>query len=501
MKPTILSVFLLSLIVSCSETGKNPSTQKMIITGQVSNFNEVSEHDVVEFIYEDLLAGQETVVSYIDSDGQFRFELNIVHPTEFYLKYSGLMTFFISPGDSIHIDIDGDCWGKVSESSEEEYRYYHVSGTAEKMNSDVAAYSAFFSDSLFSWKFQDSILRISTPTQYKDFQNKQTKKMLERTNQFNREHQTCTQFQEWVSMKLKFREWDDLMRYRWIRPMYDKGDRNEFLRAIPEDYFLFLEGWDKENKDYLQSMDYLCFLHEYSMYTNQLIPLDSQQFYSALWKEEFEKSAAYKPRYYAQVETGLLKDILISKYYYMLLDAKYYEKMKSIFDASLIEDETLKSLILEKFNHEKNLFENPEFAAGSKLNQFENENNFLQALVQRYPDKVIYIDFWAPWCSPCMGEMPYAKKLKEQFVGKEVVFIYLANQCEESAWKTTIAEKKIEGEHYFLTDEQYAGLKAIFEIRGIPHYALIDKKGNIVNENAPRPSSGKELIELINSNL
>ncbi len=77
----------------------------------------------------------------------------------------------------------------------------------------------------------------------------------------------------------------------------------------------------------------------------------------------------------------------------MLLDAKYYEKMKKIFNASLIEDEKLKSRILEKFNSEKNPFENPEFAKDSKLNQLENEDNFLQALVQSYPDKVIYIDF------------------------------------------------------------------------------------------------------------
>ena len=302
-------------------------------------------------------------------------------------------------------------------------------------------------------------------------------------------------------MKLKFAEWKDLMRYRWVKPMYDKEDRDMFLRAIPIEYFGFLEEWDRENRGYLKSMDYLRFLHEYGMYTDQLVPLDTQQVYRELWKEDFEKSAAFKPRYYCEVETGFIKDVLVSKYYYMLLSGKFYEKMKNIFDASIIEDEKLKSRILEKFEYEKDLFENPQFAAGSKINVLKNENDFLQAIIKNYPEKVIYIDFWAPWCSPCMGEMPHAKKIKEQFKGKEVVFVYLANRCEEAAWKTTIAEKNIEGEHYLLTDKQYAGLTAIFEIQGIPHYSFIDKKGNIVFEKAPRPSSGDELIDLINKYL
>ncbi len=138
------------------------------------------------------------------------------------------MTFYISPGDSIHIDIDGDCWGKLSESQAEECGYYHVSGTSEKMNNEVSAYSAFFYDSLTNFKFQDSILRISSAMEYKEFLNDQTKKKLELTEEFNTEHHTSRQFQDWVSMKLKFGEWNDLMRYRWLRPMLDRVDRNEF---------------------------------------------------------------------------------------------------------------------------------------------------------------------------------------------------------------------------------------------------------------------------------
>ncbi len=84
MRPTILFIFLVPLFFSCANRGNNPSTQKTIITGQVSNFEEVSEHDVVQFIYQDLLAGQQSIDAYINTNGRFRFEPEIDHPTEFY---------------------------------------------------------------------------------------------------------------------------------------------------------------------------------------------------------------------------------------------------------------------------------------------------------------------------------------------------------------------------------------------------------------------------------
>ena len=270
---------------------------------------------------------------------------------------------------------------------------------------------------------------------------------------------------------------------------------------MPDDYFNFLNDWDKENEEYLKSKSYLSFLQEYSMYTDQLIPLDTQKVYRALYKTDFEKSMGFFVRYYPTMETGFIKDFLISKFYHRMFDAKYYEKIKNIYYPELIEDKYLNYRVQRKFETEKNLFENPQYAAGSKINELAAENDYLKSLKEKYPNKVLYLDFWAPWCAPCMGEMPHAKKIKKQFENKDVVFIYLANRCEEAAWKSTIAEKKIEGEHYHLTDKQYTELGQIFGITGIPHYALIDKSGKIVREKAPRPSSGEELINLIEKQL
>ena len=82
----------------------------------------------------------------------------------------------------------------------------------------------------------------------------------------------------------------------------------------------------------------------------------------------------------------------------------------------------------------------------------------------------------------------------EYFKNDKVVFLFLANRCKADARKATITNKNLQGEHILLTDDQFKVLEELLGINGIPHYTLIDKKGNIVFKNAPRPSDKDKLI-------
>ena len=501
MRSTILSIIVIFLITSCTQSENNSKLKKTIITGQVSNFTDVSEYDFIEVIYEDILANQITISENIDKNGQFRFELDIEYPKEFYLKYNSLLAFHISPGDSLHFDINGDCWDIITETSAEEYNFYKVSGTCEKMNSDIINYTALFLDSVNNWDLQSKMIASSTPSEYKTFMTKLTNERNQIVLNFNQEYNTCEEFKEWISLKLKFTEWEDLMRYRWVHPMQNQKDITEYFNSMPDEYFSFLTEWDSENREYLKSKNYISFLNEYAMYYDQKLSEDALSHLDKDAPNSMAESFKIRKAHILKLDPGFTRDILLAKMYYRLLDAKYYNLIKDIYTEGEIYDLILAERIQEKYDYEKELFENPQFAEGSILNELKNESGLLQTLIKKYTNKVIYIDFWAPWCGPCMNEMPHAKKIKKQFGNKEVVFVYLGNQCEETAWKTTIAEKKIEGEHYHLTDKQFSELKEILKIQGIPHYSLIDKNGNIVSENAIRPSSGDELIDLINKYL
>lgn len=144
------------------------------------------------------------------------------------------------------------------------------------------------------------------------------------------------------------------------------------------------------------------------------------------------------------------------------------------------------------------ILKDPEYAEGIKINDLSaNENlDIFREIMQNYPGKILYVDFWAPWCAPCMAEMPYSKELQHRYQNKDIVFVYLGFNCTRPSWEATISELQLKGEHYLLTDNQSEALSDIFKFSGIPRYIIIDKSGIVINGNAPRPSNEDELEKI-----
>jgi len=103
-------------------------------------------------------------------------------------------------------------------------------------------------------------------------------------------------------------------------------------------------------------------------------------------------------------------------------------------------------------------------------------------IIKKYKGKVIYIDFWATWCSPCRSGIEQIKPLKEELAGKDIVFVYITNPTSpQSTWSNMIPD--IKGEHYRVTTDEWNFLTSMFNISGIPHYVLVGKTGEIINPN------------------
>ncbi len=112
----------------------------------------------------------------------------------------------------------------------------------------------------------------------------------------------------------------------------------------------------------------------------------------------------------------------------------------------------------------------------------------------------VYIDVWATWCMPCLQQIPYLQKLEKELHGKKVKFVSLSidNPSAKDKWKQMIADKNMGGIQLFAGGN--IPFVEDYQITGIPRFILLDKEGNIVNANAPRPSDpefGKYLAELV----
>ena len=107
--------------------------------------------------------------------------------------------------------------------------------------------------------------------------------------------------------------------------------------------------------------------------------------------------------------------------------------------------------------------------------------------LSQYKGKVIYVDFWATWCGPCIAEEPAYEKLKEDYKGKDIEFLSVSIDTNVKAWENYIQKKGWTEKTYLISQAELADYK----INGIPRYLLIDENFNIVTAFAPRPSEEK----------
>jgi peroxiredoxin len=116
-----------------------------------------------------------------------------------------------------------------------------------------------------------------------------------------------------------------------------------------------------------------------------------------------------------------------------------------------------------------------------------------------FKGKIIFLDFWATWCKPCIEQFSHSRKLKEEYKGKDIVFINIAIEDENEKWLKTIEKRKIEGVNLFAGDKS-ENLRTMYNINAIPHYVLIDKEGKIIENNTFRPNSPR-VREILNETL
>lgn len=138
---------------------------------------------------------------------------------------------------------------------------------------------------------------------------------------------------------------------------------------------------------------------------------------------------------------------------------------------------------------------------------FENVKGGKTALTD-LKGKYVYIDVWATWCGPCIREIPDLKKLEKDFHDKNIQFVSVSVDdgrgfkgdaaAAKEGWKKMIAEKELGGIQVISDNGWKSDFVQGFKINGIPRFILIDPAGNVVNADAPRPSSPK-LREVLNN--
>ena len=114
--------------------------------------------------------------------------------------------------------------------------------------------------------------------------------------------------------------------------------------------------------------------------------------------------------------------------------------------------------------------------------------DILQTILDKYKGKAVLIDIWATWCGPCRYGHKAMAPMKEQMKSKNVQFVYITSPSSPlKTWQEML--KDIDGDHYYLTREQYNYILSKFESDGIPTYAIYNTSGEQTYKNTGFPGS------------
>ena len=89
--------------------------------------------------------------------------------------------------------------------------------------------------------------------------------------------------------------------------------------------------------------------------------------------------------------------------------------------------------------------------------------------------KVIFLNFWATWCPPCVAEMPSIQRLHDRINSEEIHFMCVSDEDRTKVSKF-MKEKGFTFPVYTLIGQK----PRVFQTRGVPATFIISRDGQIV---------------------
>jgi thiol-disulfide isomerase/thioredoxin len=127
------------------------------------------------------------------------------------------------------------------------------------------------------------------------------------------------------------------------------------------------------------------------------------------------------------------------------------------------------------------------------------EAKIFKALIAPHKGKILLVDFWATTCGPCIASIKTHKELRERYKDSkdaDFVFITAEDESPESAYNKFVEEQNLVNT-YRLSADNYRYLRQLFRFNGIPKYIIVDREGNILNDDARSRTFENDLKEIL----
>ena len=93
---------------------------------------------------------------------------------------------------------------------------------------------------------------------------------------------------------------------------------------------------------------------------------------------------------------------------------------------------------------------------------------------------MLFVDFWASWCSPCRADIPHIKEVYEKYKDKGLNVLAISFDSNKAAWKSALKKLKMPWEQLIEVNGTNSDLAKAYQIYGIPYGILLDSEGTII---------------------
>lgn len=118
--------------------------------------------------------------------------------------------------------------------------------------------------------------------------------------------------------------------------------------------------------------------------------------------------------------------------------------------------------------------------------------------LKQFDGKVVYIDFWASWCAPCLRSFPFMEELNQTYGDRGLVIIAINMDEDPRDAQAFLAEHPVT---FFLGQDAAGSIAKSYGVRDLPSSVLIDRDGVIKNVHYGFKPSDREKINTLVSRL
>lgn len=499
MKPSLSFLIIITLVlVGCRQKARSnfqsessaqteaidPSlkeyAEEAVITGKVLNRDFYPQEKELTLIIPFFRDMENQYRSPIQEDGSFSFRFPVYAKLREVSIRNYAEHLYIHPGDSIYVEIDF-----------KDLFHPRVTGDAEKLNQEIVAFteSAYYYMQNYNMKPEADVKEFEAELK-KDYNFR-----LERRNEY-------------------------LAKYK---PMKDVVLFTEELLKQDYYYALLFNGMSYLFKTREEMDRYHTLLPEINkLYTKGIL---SARLYDIA--DEAERYIAYGIAF-RDKKSPSIEEIMnvmgereMNQYLYTKLvagslctnDTLAFHEKRTQFD-SIVKMSHLRAQVMQIYNQTKSYLKNPQPVSDNLLyGKFHEDSKHttrmpymepIYDVLEKNHGKVIYFDFWARWCPPCLAEMEPLKQLRSKFSTNDLIIYSICvsepkEQWEECLNEYSLKNRGIECVHVtdYLGIDNYQKIRKQWKIDRMPYYILINRKGQIIDFGTTARPSNPQLVSRI----